>query len=159
EGTTTGHCGVKNANTEDTINPAASNGVNEGAATSTAAFYSAGAVHVNVSSSGDTPTGSVQGVVAPPSTPTGSPAADLPKPVSLDADGNAVVTLPTDLSGSKRFDVAYLPTDFGANSDAGGHVAMGSSYDEFTAKVASSAVGTKVKAVAKPSTLANASKS
>ena len=56
----------------------------------------------------------------------------------------------------KTFDVAYLPTAFGANSSAGGHTALGSSYAEFNAKVPAAKVSTTVKASAKPKTLANA---
>ena len=155
EGTTTGRCGVKNANTEDTINPFASNGVDEGAATTTSAFFSAGTVHITVSSAAVTPTGSVQLVVANPSTPTGSPAASFHKTVALDANGEAVVKLPTTVSGVKMFDVAYLPTSFGANTSAGGHTALGSSYTEFNARVPVAKVATTVKAHAKPATLAS----
>jgi len=154
-GTTTGRCGVKNANTEDTINPFASNGVDEGAATATSAFFSAGTVNITVTSAGGTPSGSVQLVVADPSTPSGSPAASFHKTVALDADGTAAVKLPATVSGMQTFDVAYLPTGFGANASAGGHTALGSSYDEFNAKVPVSTVATTVKATAKPTTLAN----
>ena len=70
-GTTSGNCGVKNANTEDTINPFASNGVDEGAATSTSAFYAAGAVHITVTGGAAAPTGTVQVVAADPSVPGG----------------------------------------------------------------------------------------
>jgi ABC-type phosphate transport system substrate-binding protein len=157
-GTTTGSCGVKNANTQDTIDPFASNGVAEGAATTTSAFFFGGAVHITVASTSATPTGSVQVVVADPSTPTGSPAASFHKTVALAADGTATVTLPSTLSGQKMFDVAYLPTNFGASSGSGGHVALGSSYLEFNAKVSATKVATKMKATAKPLTLANATK-
>lgn len=154
-GTTTGHCGVKNANTEDTINPFASNGVNEGAATTTSASFVAGAAHISVSSNSATPTGSVQVVVANPSTPTGSPAASYHTTVPLGADGTATVKLPATVSGMKTFDVAYLPTDFGAKSSAGGHTALGSSYAEFTTRVPASKVATTVRATAKPLRLAS----
>ena len=43
--------------------------------------------------------------------------------------------LPASVSGQQSFDVAYLPTHFGANAAAGGHTALGSSYVEFNAKV------------------------
>jgi ABC-type phosphate transport system substrate-binding protein len=154
-GTTTGRCGVKNANTEDTINPFASNGVDEGAATSTSAFFHSGTVHVTVTGGASTPTGSVQLVVANPSTPTGSPAASYHKTVALNADGEAAITLPATVSGMKTFDVAYLPTSFGAKSSAGGHTALGSSYTEFSAKIPVAKVATTVKASAKPTTLAS----
>jgi ABC-type phosphate transport system substrate-binding protein len=154
-GTTTGRCGVKNANTEDTINPFASNGVDEGAATTTSAFFHAGTVHVTVTAGAATPTGSVQLVVASPSTPTGSPAASFHKTVALNADGEASVALPATVSGMKTFDVAYLPTAFGAKSSAGGHTALGSSYAEFNAKVTVAKVATTVKASATPKTLAS----
>jgi len=153
-GTTTGSCGVKNSNTEDTINPSASNGVGEGAATSTSAFFHSGAVHVTVSSNSGTPTGKVQIVAATPSTPTGSPKASFHQTVAL-SGGSAVVTLPSTVSGTKTFSVAYLPTHFGANSADGGHSALGSSYTEFNAKVSSAKTGTSVKAKAKPASLAN----
>jgi ABC-type phosphate transport system substrate-binding protein len=155
-GDKTGNCGVANNTQNDTILPGTSAGVNEGAATQTNAFFFGGAVHVSVTSNSATPTGSVQVVVANPSTPTGSPAASFHKTVALDADGKATVTLPTTVSGTKRFDVAYLPTDFGANSSAGGHEALGSSYSEFTDKVPASKIATTVKATPKPATLLNA---
>jgi ABC-type phosphate transport system substrate-binding protein len=155
----TGHCGVKNANTEDTINPFASNGVDEGAATTTSAFLSKGTVHISVSAGSATPTGSVQVVVADPSTPSGSPAASYHASVALGADGTATVKLPGTVSGTQTFDVAYLPTGFGANASAGGHTALGSSYTEFNAKVATAKVATTVKATAKPASLANAAAS
>ncbi|MFZ2015445.1 MAG: hypothetical protein WAV00_16630, partial [Nocardioides sp.] len=156
-GSSTGSCGVKNANTVDTINAFASNGVGEGAATTTSAFFFGGAVHVTVSSAGGTSTGSVQLVVATPSTPTGSPAASYHKTVAL-SGGAATITLPSTVSGTKTFDVAYLPTHFGANSSAGGHTSLGSSYAEFTQKVPVSKVATTMRASAKPSTLANRTK-
>jgi ABC-type phosphate transport system substrate-binding protein len=156
---TTGDCGVANTTQNDTILPGHSAGVGEGAATQTNAFFFAGAVHVSVTSNGATPTGSVQVVVANPSTPTGSPAASFHKTVSLDSNGKATVTLPSTVSGTKRFDVAYLPTDFGANSSQGGHAAMGSSYTEFTDKVPTSKVATSEKVTASPLTLSNKSAS
>ncbi len=157
-GTASGNCGVKNANTEDTINPFASNGVGEGAATSTSAFYAAGAVHITVTGGAAAPTGTVQVVAADPSVPGGTAAASFVKTVPLDAEGAALVTLPATLSGTKTFDVAFLPTGFGANASAGGHTALGSSYTQFNAKVVATAskVATKVKAHAKPKKLANA---
>ena len=109
---------MKNANTEDTINPFSSNGVDEGAATTTSAQFSGGAVHITVAPKGGaavTPTGSVQLVVANPSTPTGSPAASFHTTVALGGNGTATVKLPATVSGKKTFDVAYLPTSFGAN--------------------------------------------
>jgi hypothetical protein len=60
------------------------------------------------------------------------------------------------VSGMKTFDVAYLPTAFGAKSSAGGHTALGSSYAEFNAKVPTAKISTTVKASARPKTLANA---
>ena len=153
-GTTTGSCGVKNANTQDTINPFASNGVNEGAATSTRAFFIGGSVHVTVSSNGTTPTGHVQLVVANPSTPTGSPAASFHTTMALGAHGTATVKLPATVSGNKTFDVAYLPTSFGTNG-ANGHQALGSSYVEFDARVPAAKVATTMKASVKPATLAS----
>jgi hypothetical protein len=156
-GATTGHCGVANANTEDTINAFASNGVDEGAATTTTAFYSGGAVHVEVTATGGaTPQGSVQVVVAPPATPGHASAASFHTTVNL-AGGKATVTLPAGVSGQQTVDVAYLPTNFGANASGGGHTALGSSYYEFNAKVKAAKVGTSVKASASPKTLANAS--
>src|SRR5262245_26016828 len=163
-GSATGNCGVKNANTEDTINPFASNGVDEGNATSTSAFFSGGAVHIAVdavkkagqSTTPAVPTGTVQVVAAPPSTPGSSPAASFHTTATLGADGTANVKLPSTVSGQLTFDVAYLPTAFGANASAGGHTAYGSSYDQFNAKVTAAKVGTKVKATAKPVKLANA---
>lgn len=154
EGTTAGRCGVKNANTEDTLSPGVSSGVDEGAATTTNASLSAGAVHISVDSAGATPTGSVQVVAARPSTPTGSPAASFHKTVALAANGTATVKLPTTVSGTKTFDISYLPTGFGANG-TGGHTALGSSYTEFKAKVHAAKVATSVKAKAKPATLAS----
>lgn len=164
-GTTTGSCGVKNTNTEDTINATASNGVNEGNATTTSAFYSGGAVHVEVdamakagqSGTPAVPTGSVQIVAAGQGTPGNEPAASFHTSVKLGSDGTASVTLPSSVSGTQTFDVAYLPTNFGANASAGGHVAYGSSYAEFTTNVKATKVGTKLKASAKPASLANAS--
>ena len=155
EGTVVGRCGVKNANTEDTINPSAASGVDEGAATTTNAFVSKGTVHVTVASAGGTPTGSVQVVVATPSTPTGAAAASFHTTVAL-AGGAATVKLPASVSGLKTFDVAYLPTGFGAKSSAGGHTALGSSYDQFNSRVAVAKVATSVKAKASPATLKNA---
>jgi ABC-type phosphate transport system substrate-binding protein len=156
-GSNTGNCGVKNANTEDTINPFKSNGVDEGAATTTSAFFSAGKVHISVSATGNaTPSGTVQVVVANPTTPgITPPAASFHTTVKLNASGAATVTLPTTVSGQKTFDVAFLPTNFGAKSANGGHTAMGSSYAEFTQKVTVAKVGTSVKATASPTTLAN----
>lgn len=156
QGATAGKCGIANNTQNDTIVPGTSAGVNEGSATQTNALFVGGAVHVSVTSSAGTPTGSVQVVVANPSTPTGSPAASFHKTVALDADGKATVTLPATVSGTKRFDVAYLPTNFGANSDAGGHTALGSSYAEFTDKVPASKIATTVEATPKPATLLNA---
>jgi ABC-type phosphate transport system substrate-binding protein len=158
-GSTTGKCGVANQTTNDTITAGTSAGVGEGAATQTNAFFIGGAVHVSVTSDAGTPTGQVQVVVATPSTPTGSPAASFHKTVTLDSGGNATVPLPVTVSGTKRFDVAFLPTNFGANSAAGGHAALGSSYKEFTQKVPATKIGTTVTASAKPTTLANATKS
>ena len=82
-----------------------------------------------------TPTGSVQLVVANPSTPAGSPAASFHKTVRSGRRRRGAVTLPATVSGTKTFDVAYLPTSFGANASAGGHTALGSSYTEFNARV------------------------
>src|SRR4029079_14145746 len=84
-GSATDNCGVKNANTEDTINPFASNGVNEGNATLTSAFFSAGSVHITVdavqkagqATTPANPPGSVMVVPAPPSAPGQSPAASF----------------------------------------------------------------------------------
>lgn len=141
-GSATGDCGVANGNTEDTINPFGSTGVGEGAATTTSAFFSAGAVHVSVlapTAGGTVPTGTVQVVVASASTPTGSPAASFATTAPLDAEGNALVTLPASVSGQKTIEVSYLPTDFGNNASAGGHDALGSSYTETTANIPSQA--------------------
>ncbi len=158
-GASTGNCGVKNSNTVDTITQTSSHGVDEGAVTTTSAQFFAGAVHINVASTdASTPTGTVQIVVADPSTPSGSPAASFHKTVALGADGTATVTLPSTVSGHKTVDVAFLPTGFGANSSAGGHTALGSSYVEFNANIAVVKVGTKVTAKAKPLKLANATK-
>lgn len=157
-GSATGDCGVKNANTVDTITQSASHGANEGAATTTTAQFFAGAVHITVTSTGATPTGSVQVVVADPSTPTGSPAASYHTTVALGSNGTATVKLPTKVSGQKTFDVAYLPTAFGANSSGGGHTALGSSYTEFNAKVPVVKIATTMKASATPLTLANSTK-
>ncbi len=154
-GTATGSCGVKNTNTEDTINAFASNGVGEGKATKTSAFFSGGAVHIEVTAKGSTPTGSVQVVVAAPGTPGHAPGASYHTTVKL-TGGKAKVKLPGSVKGKQAFDVAYLPTHFGANSSNGGHSALGSSYDEFNAKVKGK-VATKVTASADPSTLADAS--
>jgi ABC-type phosphate transport system substrate-binding protein len=155
-GSATGDCGVKNTNTEDTIDATASNGVGEGKSTKTSAFFSGGAVHVSVTASGTTPTGTVQVVTAPPATPGHASAASFHTTVAL-AGGKATVKLPASVSGQQTVDVGYLPTNFGANASAGGHVALGSSDAEFTQKVSGSKVATKVKASAKPATLANAS--
>jgi hypothetical protein len=157
EGTTIGRCGVKNANTEDTISAFSSNGVDEGAATTTSAHFSAGAVHITVAAKGGaavTPTGSVQLVVANPSTPSGSPAASFHTTAALGGNGTATVKLPATVSGRKTFDVAYVPTNCGANG-AAGHHALGSSYLEFDAKVPAAKVATTMKASAKPATLAS----
>jgi ABC-type phosphate transport system substrate-binding protein len=162
QGTTSSHCGVKNQTTNDTITPGISAGVNEGASTTTSAFYIDGSVHVTVSASGVTPSGAVQVVVADPSTPTGSPAASFQQTVALAADGTATLALPSTVSGLKTIDVSYLPTNFGANASAGGHTALGSSYTEFNASVKAPAVGkvgTTMKATASKLKLANASKS
>ena len=163
-GSATGNCGVKNANTEDTINPFASNGVDEGNATLTSAFFSAGSVHITVdavkkagqATTPATPTGSVLVVAAPPSAPGQSTPASFHTTATLAADGTANVKLPATVSGQQTFDVSYLPTGFGANASGGGHTAYGSSYDEFNAKVPAAKVATTVKASAKPATLANA---
>ena len=158
-GSSTGNCGVKNSNTVDTITQTSSHGVSEGAVTTTSGQFFAGALHITVASTdASTPTGTVQVVVADPSTPSGSPAASFHKTVALASDGTATVTLPATVSGHKTVDVAFLPTNFGANSSAGGHTALGSSYTEFSANVPVSAVGTTVKATAKPRILANATK-
>lgn len=155
-GSAAGNCGVKNTNTEDTINAFASNGVGEGKATKTAAFLSHGAVHVEVTANGATPAGSVQVVVAPPGTPGHASVADFHTTVDL-AGGKATVKLPASVSGQQTFDVAFLPKNFGANAADGGHAALGSSYAEFTSKVKAAKVATKVSASAKPATLADAS--
>ncbi|MGC4110275.1 MAG: Ig-like domain repeat protein [Nocardioides sp.] len=156
-GTTSGKCGVKNTNTEDTIDATASNGVGEGAATTTSAFYSGGAIHITISSNGGTPAGKVQVVAAAPGTPGNHPAASFHSVVSLANDGTATVPVPSGVTGQQAIDVAYLPSDFGGNGTTG-HAAMGSSYFHFDAKVSAKKVGTSVKAKAKPATLANASK-
>jgi ABC-type phosphate transport system substrate-binding protein len=163
QGSATGNCGVKNTNTEDTINAFASNGVDEGNATQTSAFYSGGAVHVTVdavkkagqSGSPATPTGTVQVVVAPPATPGNAKPASFHSTAKLGANGTATIKLPSKLSGKQAVEVAYLPAHFGANGTAG-HEAYGSSYDSFNAKIKSSKVGTSVKATAKPKSIANA---
>jgi ABC-type phosphate transport system substrate-binding protein len=160
-GTATGNCGVKNTNTEDTINAFGSNGLGEGNATTLSAHYAGGAVHVTVeavkkngSDTPATPTGKVQVVAATPGTPGNAPAASFHATATLGADGTATVKVPGSVSGQQTFDVAYLPTHFGANG-ADGHAAYGSSYAEFNAKV-SGKIATSVKATAKPKTLANA---
>ena len=125
-------CGVANTNTLDTINPFASNGVGEGPSTTTTAFYSGGAVQVTVEASdGTVPTGSVQVVVAPPAV-AGTPgsAASHVANVTL-VSGEAAVSVPSSVVGSRVVDVAFLPTNFGAQNSAGGHTADGSSYAEF----------------------------
>jgi ABC-type phosphate transport system substrate-binding protein len=158
-GTAAGDCGVKNVTLNDSINSSESNGIGEGDATTTNGFVTKGVLHLSVSDKDDintTPTGSVQVVVATPSTPTGSPAASYHTTVKLNGSGSATVTLPPSVSGQKTFDLAYLPTSFGKNGDAG-HGALGSSYTDFTSKVSATKVATKVKASAKPATLANAS--
>jgi ABC-type phosphate transport system substrate-binding protein len=160
-GATTGKCGVPNQTTNDTITPGTSAGVDEGAATQTNGFFIAAddSVHISVTASGVTPTGSVQVVVANQTVPgQPSPAADFHKTATLDADGNAVVKLPSTVSGQKTFDISYLPTNFGANSSAGGHSALGASYIEFNAKVPTVKLATTMKATAKPLTLANSTK-
>ncbi|WP_151084684.1 substrate-binding domain-containing protein [Nocardioides cynanchi] len=158
-GSSTGNCGVKNNNTVDTITQTSSHGVDEGAVTTTSGQFFAGALHITVASTdASTPTGTVQVVVADPSTPSGSPAASFHKTVALASDGTATVTLPATVAGHKTVDVAFLPTNFGANSSAGGHTALGSSYAEFPANIPVAAVATKVKATAKPLVLANATR-
>jgi ABC-type phosphate transport system substrate-binding protein len=157
-GTTAGKCGVKNTNTEDTIDATASNGVGEGEATITSAHFSGGAVHVTVEGAdGGSPTGKVQVVAAGQGTPGNAPAASFHSTVTLGGNGTATVPVPSGVSGKQIIDVAFLPTDFGANSDAGGHTAFGSSYTEFKATLKAAKVATSVKAKAKPKTIANAS--
>lgn len=158
-GTTAGKCGVKNTNTEDTIDATASNGVGEGNATETSAHYSGGAVHVTVENkvAAGTPSGKVLVVAAAPGTPGNSPVASFHATATLSASGTATVPVPAGVSGQQIIDVSFLPAHFGANSSAGGHSADGSSYTEFKASVKAAKVGTKVKASAKPKTLASAS--
>jgi ABC-type phosphate transport system substrate-binding protein len=153
-GTAVGHCGVGSSQQFDTINAFASNGVGEGKATQTTAFYSGGAVHIEVDASGATPAGSVQVVTSAPGTPGHASAASSHTTVAL-AGGKATVALPSSVSGQQVVDIAFLPTDFGQNASAGGHVALGSSYYEFNQKVKAAKVGTSVKASAKPKTLKN----
>ena len=143
-------CGVANNNTVDTINPYASNGVGEGPATTTTALYSGGAVKVTVEAAdGSTPTGKVQVVIAPPAVAGGAgAAASHVATVSL-VNGEASVSVPASVVGSRVVDVAFLPTNFGAQSSAGGHTATGSSYAEFTHTF--SKVAAKVTASAKKS--------
>ncbi|HVS68654.1 MAG TPA: substrate-binding domain-containing protein [Mycobacteriales bacterium] len=143
-------CGVANTNTLDTINPFASTGVGEGPSTTTSAYYSGGKVHVTVDASdGSVPTGSVQVVIAPPAV-AGAPGskASFVANKAL-ANGEASVSVPSTLAGSRIVDVAFLPTNFGAQNSAGGHTAAGSSYTEFShtftaAKPKVSATATKV---------------
>ena len=68
--------------------------------------------------------------------------------VSL-VNGEASVSVPASVVGSRVVDVAFLPTNFGAQSSAGGHTATGSSYAEFTHTF--SKVAAKVTASAKKS--------
>jgi ABC-type phosphate transport system substrate-binding protein len=126
-------CGVANNNTVDTINPFASNGTGEGAATTTSALYSGGAVQVTVGASdGSTPTGSVQVVVAPPAVAGGAATAATYTATAPLSNGSASVTVPASVAGSQVVDVSYLPSNFGALSASGGHSADGSSYAEFS---------------------------
>lgn len=139
-------CGKPNTSTFDTINAYASNGVGEGASTTTSAQLVGRSVDVAVQTSGDTtPTGTVQITVATPAVPgQTAPAASYTTTAPLDANGDATFALPSKVSGKQTVDVAYLPTDFGTLSSAGGHSMKGSSYAEFTATVASAPV-TKAK--------------
>jgi ABC-type phosphate transport system substrate-binding protein len=158
-GTTAGKCGVKNTNTEDTIDATASNGEGEGAATTTSAHYASGAVHVSVvSDGGGTPSGKVLIVAAGQGTPGNRPKASFDATVKLGNNGTATVPVPAGVSGKQVIDVSYLPTDFGANSSAGGHTALGSSDVRFDAKVKAGKVATSLKAKAKPAKLASPSK-
>ncbi|MGN6473421.1 MAG: substrate-binding domain-containing protein [Mycobacteriales bacterium] len=126
-------CGVANNNTVDTINPFASNGVGEGAATTTSALYSGGAVQVTVAASnGSTPTGSVQIVIAAPAVAGGANSAASYVRTAPLVNGAASVSVPSSLSGNQVVDVAFLPSNFGAESAAGGHSADGPSYAEFS---------------------------
>jgi ABC-type phosphate transport system substrate-binding protein len=158
QGTTTGHCGVKNTNTEDTINPFNANGVGQGAATSTHLSMSGGSLHATVTSNSGTPTGTVQFTIAAPSTPTGSPAANFHASVAVNSNGVASVKIPSTVSGSKVVDAAFLPTSFGANG-AAGHAAMGSSYDEQPFRITAQKVATTMKETATPLTLPDKSAS
>lgn len=143
KGSVTNDCGVANTNTLDTINSAASNGQGEGAATSTSAYVADNAVNVSVTSNGATPTGSVQVTISDPAVAgqANIPAVLLTKTVDL-TDGAATVAIPENVSGSKIVDVAYLPTNFGANAADGGHTALGSSYFEQSFKIPSQAAAT-----------------
>ncbi|HWA65637.1 MAG TPA: substrate-binding domain-containing protein [Mycobacteriales bacterium] len=145
-------CGVANNNTVDTINPFASNGVGEGASTTTTALYSSGTIHVTVAASdGSVPTGSVQVVIAPPAVAGGTPAAASYSTTATLTNGAATVTVPSTVSGSQVVDVAFLPTNFGALSSAGGHAADGSSYAEFTQTFVAGPTGpSKFSNLAKP---------
>ncbi|HEX3705279.1 MAG TPA: hypothetical protein VHV76_01490, partial [Mycobacteriales bacterium] len=125
-------CGVANNNTVDTINPFASNGAGEGAATTTTALYSGGAVQVTVGAAdGKTPTGTVQVVVAPPAIAGGAGAAASFIATAPLVSGAASVAVPASVAGSRVVDVSFLPSSFGALSASGGHSADGSSYAEF----------------------------
>ncbi|HEX4465345.1 MAG TPA: substrate-binding domain-containing protein [Solirubrobacterales bacterium] len=156
-GTSVGNCGVSTNQQFDSIDPFRSKGENEGEATKTSAFISGGAVHISVDALAPgttTPTGSVQLVASPPATPGHASPASFHTTVKL-SGGKATVKLPGSVSGHQTFDVAYLPTDFGAKAAHGGHTAAGSSYIEFDGKVKGK-VGTSVKASAAPGTLKNA---
>ena len=146
-GSTLGKCGVANQSTFDSIDSSASPGQGEGAATRTTAAFLNNAVHVTVAGKTDstiTPTGSVQVTIADPVIAGSSSVApaSYSTTVTLDADGTATVPVPASVSGTKVVDVAYLPTNFGANAADGGHTALGSSYDEETFKIPSQAATT-----------------